>query len=62
MIVLVLGNVAASRRMLALVRDCLATLDSPAAYIDMVEGMRFDPVSAMKRIPSLANVPTRKRL
>lgn len=48
MIVLVLGNVAASRKMLALVRDCVATLESPAAYIDMVEGMRFDPVSAMK--------------
>lgn len=48
MIVLVLGNVAASRKMLALVRDCVATLESPAAYIDAAEAMRFDPVSAMK--------------
>lgn len=48
MIALVLGNVAASRKMLALVRDCIAAYDAPAAYIDAVEGMKFDPVSAMR--------------
>lgn len=47
MIVLVLGNVASSRKMLALIRDCIATYEEPAAYIDAVEGVRFDPVAAM---------------
>ncbi len=48
MIALVLGNVASSRKMLALVRDCIAAYDAPAAYIDVIDGMRFDPVSSMK--------------
>jgi ribosomal-protein-alanine N-acetyltransferase len=48
MIVLVLGNVAASRKMLAQVRDSIAALDAPAVYIDAIDGVRFDPVSAMR--------------
>lgn len=48
MIILVLGNVAASRKMLAQIRDSIATLEEPAVYIDAIDGVRFDPVSAMR--------------
>jgi len=48
MIVLVLGQIGVSRKTLALVRDTIATYEAPAAYIDAIEGFRFDPVSAMK--------------